>query len=124
MKQHGQRQRRMGNTPGYVYQSIIKEKELLCFKGGDLQYLYNVSKGDNERFGQSSTSYTYTGVFDLYVYVKHNTHNISILYGFHIPCSPLGIIKRMIQYLSGRKDTMITKVVFPGQSLFIALWRW
>lgn len=122
MKRHGQRQRRMGNTPGYVYQSIIKEKELLCFKGGDLQYLYNVSKGDNERFGQSSTSYTYTGVFDLFVYVKH-THNISIIYGSHISCPPLGIIKRVIQYLPGRKDTMITKVVFPGQSLFMALWR-
>ena len=84
--------------------------------------MYNVSKGDNERFGQSSTSYTYTGVFDLYVYVKH-THNISIIYGFHISCPPLGIIKRVIQYLPGRKDTMITKVVLPGQSLFIALWR-
>lgn len=103
MKRHGQRQRRMGNSPGYVYQSIIKEKELLCFKGGDLQYLYNVSKGDNERFDQSSTSYTYTGVFDLYVYIKH-THNISIIYGFHIyPARLLELSREWFStYLAGK----------------------
>lgn len=61
MKQHGQRQGRMKNgenTHVLVYGSIIKEKELLCFKGRDLKYLYNVSKRDNERFDQSSTSCT------------------------------------------------------------------
>jgi hypothetical protein len=40
----------------------MKEKELLCFKGRDLQCLYNVSKRDNERLGQSSGPCT-DGIF-------------------------------------------------------------